>query len=306
MDGKSSKEPWNLEREIREHETERYNNPSRGSNIVPSELANSVVESRPSDTMIYVPSDKVSAVSSEKPIAEPAKKGFKRSGNGVSKQAYDIFLFFPRAQESLDIRLGFSLMYVALKPSDYGFSDTRMVALTPKEIEGLKSKLSPKAAERYAQLLSLSELPLNYLLESVGFIVNHSMAYDKEKFNGNIGVEELQKKVGQYKPEGHETMKGICTDAGNLIRQILFSLNLDGSLGVSYVQSHDGSTAHDTTLVFDKKSGEWAVINSKSPFKPYNLVPKDKLEVFGTPYSKIDICSAYFKDIRKAATADEH
>ena len=176
------------------------------------------------------------------------------------------------------------MLYVALAPTEYGFSDERVVTLKPKEIEGLKSRLSPEAAERYNQILHSSKLSFNYLLESVGFIVNHSMAYDKTKFNDFIKADELQREVQQYVQEGHETMKGICSDAGTLIRKILYSLGIDDSLGVSFAQSHNGKTAHDTTLVFDKKSGEWAVINSKSPTKEYNLVPKDKLCELGAPY----------------------
>lgn len=44
------------------------------------------------------------------------------------------------------------------------------------------------------------------------------------------------------------------------------------------------SKSHDTTLVFNKETGYWVVINSKSPVKVYNLVPKEKLVEIGRPY----------------------
>jgi hypothetical protein len=89
-----------------------------------------------------------------------------------------------------------------------------------------------------------------------------------------------------YRPTGREVMKGVCTTAGYFIRQIMHHLGLEDSIKFSHVTSCTERLAnHDTTLVFDRGTGHWAVINSKSPIKPYNLVPKDRLPDLGRPYA---------------------
>ena len=115
------------------------------------------------------------------------------------------------------------------------------------------------------------------------------MAYDfgkTRKLEEELGKDPSKWDEPQksYRPTGEEVMKGTCVDAGELIRTILGSLGMEDRLKYSYVQARNNFAPHNTTVVFDKISGEWAVINSKSPTKPYNLTPKDKLVELGKPY----------------------
>jgi hypothetical protein len=149
--------------------------------------------------------------------------------------------------------------------------------------------LSSQAESAYQRILGSKEINLNELLDTVGFIVNHSMEYDFDKFRSQCQREESYAPVGaareSYRISGHEVSKGTCVDSGLQIRSILGSLGLEEKYKFLDVSSVNGSS-HDITVVFDKKSGEWAVINSKSPSKPYNLVPKNRLVELGSPYFK--------------------
>lgn len=229
-----------------------------------------------------------------------AKGHFLREGlyieiDGVWKEPEDysdIYFFFPKQSDSLDISLGFN--HIALQPEKYGFSQDKVVEISPKEIE---LNLSKPAKETYNKILLSREMPLNELLESVGRIVNDSIKFDFESVKQDIlkasygDIEyniskwnELEKK---YTPSGIEVMTGVCKHAGKMIRDILQSLNLR-DIRYCHVSANGSDNrdmiSHDTTLVFDKNTGEWAVINSKSPRKLYNLVPKEKLPELGRPY----------------------
>jgi hypothetical protein len=201
-----------------------------------------------------------------------------------------LYFFFPRQENSLNIPLSNQKeMYLALQPDTYGFSDDRMVSINPTP---LNLDLSQRAREVYDNILASPEMKINTLLEAVGFIVNHSLDYDFDKqreldrkWGGDASRwDELQK---NYRSTGKEVLKGDCQDAGAMIRDILGSLGMEDNLKYTKVIARDGPFFHDTTMIFDKDTGEWAVINSKSPSKQYNLVSKEKLHELGSPFYRV-------------------
>ena len=220
-------------------------------------------------------------------------------GDGVVITTY---FYFPKKENSIEIQLNEGTnLYLALQPENYGFPQERTVRIAPMAV---KLELSKRARDVYSKILSLNCLEINDLLESVGFIINSSMEFDfkmaedavrkteigvlnylgKDYFEKSIKERFDYMKSGGYIPTGEEIMKGFCQTSGNLIRQILDQLGLEESIKFLGHNSDNGITSHDTTLVFDKYSGHWAVINSKSATKFYNLAPKDKLVELGSPY----------------------
>ena len=126
--------------------------------------------------------------------------------------------------------------------------------------------------------------------------INHSMEYDFAGILESLRQEravrfedpaDLERHLAAieagfrstgYQPHGDEVMKGACDTAGGLIRELLFGLMIGEPYRFMHVTSAKGEVLHDTTMVFDRQRGYWAIVNSKSPTKPYNLVPKDRLE----------------------------
>lgn len=207
-----------------------------------------------------------------------------------------VYVFFPKTEGSLDFGLAESgLIFIALSLENYGFQN-RDVPISPSR---LKLKLSNEGREAYRMILRSNEVNLNSLLDGVGFMINHSIEYDIREAaltacpSGLDGYErsEIEERVRKelkswgYIPHGGEVMKGICSTAGNLIRRVLFSLGINKEFGITGVGTRIGKFSHDTTLVFDKKTGKWAVINSKSLRRPQNLIPKEELREFGSAYS---------------------
>jgi hypothetical protein len=178
------------------------------------------------------------------------------------------YIFFPKTGTSVQIPLGQTGVYISLEPDNYGLK---------REVEAI--------------------------VESSGAEVNNAMAYDFEKIEDALSA-EIEKAEGSlrlakeqereyyramkrdYQPKGNERIKGVCSDAGEMIRERLYE-TLSEQYGVILVSANNGRTTHDTTLVFNKETGHWAVVNSKSPVKEYNLVPKEKLAELGTPYMGI-------------------
>lgn len=244
-----------------------YSPPNFSTNISPEELRRAVVGYIPKPGWSYT------ALDGEKKIVEPSE---------------DIYLFFPKQKDSIEIPLGDqNEVFIAPQLVKYWFPLERKVKISPQRLE---LKLSDIARTTYELLLGLQELPLTKLLGSVGFIENDSMEYDFEK------LRRLEIEAGKdpskwdpiqkgYKPTRREKIKGICTDAGGIIRKLLLSLGLDTSIGFTHVRTNDGFSNHDTTLVFDKQDGRWVVINSKSPTKDYILIPKYRLPELGQPYN---------------------
>jgi hypothetical protein len=185
-----------------------------------------------------------------------------------------------------------SLGDIDLDRDKYGFQTDRSVQISPSQL-GLT--LSPQAVEVYQRLIRSGTVSINNLLESVGFIINDSIEYD---YDGLISVQRdygsdtsrTEKEQRDYTPTGNEKMKGLCHDAGKLIRQLFQSLQLDERyqfIRVTCPELPNGTINHDTTLFVDLSSGEWAVVNSKYPVHSFNLVPEERLSELGRPYTTI-------------------
>jgi hypothetical protein len=196
------------------------------------------------------------------------------------------YLFFPKTDKSISFSISGSpgLFLVALDPDKYGFPENEYIKIKPKPLE---LKLSSTSKQEYSSLLHSKEIPANELFEKVGAIVNNSMKYsfdnlrrDFEESQVNYRFADVEKNSG-YKSKGDEVEEGYCSDAGKKIRAVLGHMNMDKDYHFTRVVFRKDNREHDATLVFNKTSGDWAIINSKSPTKPYNLVPKEKLSELG-------------------------
>ena len=201
----------------------------------------------------------------------------------------EVYVFFLPRNTSIKIRLADHFEIIApLEASNYGFPDSTRVRISPYRMQ---FQLSEKEEQAYEQLLRETEIPINKLLETVGFIINSSMAYDFDKIIGltrerehDASFFEELRNVSQKPCDA--SFSGICTDAGELIRMLLRSLQLDQTFLFTHVSSTDGQSTHDTTTFFDTQTGKWAIINSKSPTKQYNLVPASQVTALGAPYAQ--------------------
>ncbi|MBU1203868.1 MAG: hypothetical protein KKG60_02240 [Nanoarchaeota archaeon] len=251
----------------------KLNKPAEFSNISPNELRANVVGYE---------------------LLEIRRTAIVKDGKEYEIPPEAIYVFFMKEEGSLDIPIIQHHIYVPLHLDNYGFSPEKTTKINPKR---LKLNLSNSGRKVYDKILHLREIRLSELLESVGFMINQSMEFDFEKamkvikndFVGKYHPGELKRilkekedilKSKNYSPHGEEVMKGICSDAGELIRKVLVNLRVEKTLGI-LEKSFIDELSHNTTIVFDKKSGEWAIINSKSPRKFYNLVPKENLGEFG-------------------------
>jgi hypothetical protein len=128
-------------------------------------------------------------------------------------------------------------------------------------------------------------------MKNVVNMVNDSMEYDMKSAadkiaEGNKGManlEELTKawiEESQYRPTGKETMKGVCKEAGLQIRKILQGIP---DLRIEYcnanrINKNGLKLSHDITFAYNPKNLEWVILNSKSPYFPFDIVPKEKLK----------------------------
>lgn len=191
-----------------------------------------------------------------------------------------VYFYFPRNGEIVDLNLaGHNSLCVALKHENYGFGEQK-VEINPNGDILRIAKIDMDVAEKLSEKRVVR---LDGLLEDVGFMVNDSIEYDFEKAVRNeLNARELTGERAEnfaekylailrdgtdYVPSGREVMKGICSDAGDMIRYLLFNLGINDQFGMSLVSTAKGGISHDTTLVFDKNSGRWAIVNSKSPRK---------------------------------------
>ena len=208
--------------------------------------------------------------------------------NGVLMKEDKFSYFKPRTE---GVRLYIDEHIISLHLQDYGFSDSKIVNLRKANLE---FDMPEDLKSMYNQLLDKEVAPLNQSLEALTKCVNDSMEFDCELIRKLAGKEEEFPgyytrfydaiKKADYSPKGTETMKGICGDAGKLIRRAINKIIEDENLRYSHLSAQSKITVHDTTLVFDIKTANWAVLNSKSPLKKYNLVPKEKLNELGSPY----------------------
>jgi hypothetical protein len=156
-------------------------------------------------------------------------------------------------------------------------------------------RFNPESLYRLNKILNLKEAPLNRLIETVGRIVNDSMEYDFERAAEKDKKFDWSATRNAYKPTGKETMKGVCSDAGLLIRCILKSLRFEKHI-MFYKIATIGTVAHDLTLVYDSNTERWVLISSKRGVEESILVPKQELARFGAlwPSPDEDNTSAYF------------
>jgi hypothetical protein len=213
---------------------------------------------------------------------------FKINGKLTPKKpSEDIYFYFNKSENSVDIPVGTYAGYIPLQNEKYGFSGETS-RLNPNKAEGLN--LNNASRERYEALTSKQETTLPEILETVGSVVNSSMRYDfdkiieKEKSLGHVS--DWGEAKSKYTPTGEEVSQGVCFDAGKQIRNILYNLGMDSKYKIKHVSSSKNGFMHDTTLVFNEESGAWGVINSKSPTKEFNFATKEQLEKLGHPYHK--------------------
>lgn len=220
--------------------------------------------------------------------------GFARIIGGVAKPAeasYEFLAFFEPADFARRISISPNGgLYVPLEVKNYGMDYGLNVR--PSRIALDLSKVARLA---YEILLLQKTVNGNLLLETVGGIINSSMEYDFDKMDGwEKGLEGIpshlwERARHQYFPSGNEVTKGICGDSGKLIRKVLAGLGFDQHIKYVQAQAQSPRTlmGHDVTLVFDSKTANWAIINSKSPILTYNLVPKQNLSDLGRQYSTV-------------------
>jgi len=182
---------------------------------------------------------------------------------------------------------------ISLSLGNYGFSDSRIVKLSKSVNDDLK--FSELMAKEYDSLFKNDKTPLNKALETIAKCVNNSIRFDieglsKKFYNREYALypgfseEFLRLAKNSYKPSGDETLVGICSDAGKIIRNLIGKNIEEDIIQYAHITARSDLSNHDTTLVLDTKEGRWAVVNSKSPLKQCYLVPKEKLREFGRPY----------------------
>lgn len=217
-------------------------------------------------------------------ITHTEKSGISIKVGNKWKETYTKYAYF--SPDSGRDDFNFYGYVVPLSSDKYGFSSSRNVRVRGKSN---KIKISPEAQRLHDEMFANDEVPLNAALETIARCINDSMEYDVTVIESGNYSQEFKDKIKSsgYKPRGDETLKGVCVDAGKLIRQLLGQTLSDSMLRYTHVGSRTEISAHDTTLVFDIESGEWAVINSKSPLKQYNVVSKEKLPELGYPYSSV-------------------
>lgn len=213
---------------------------------------------------------------------------FKINGKLTPKKpSEDIYFYFQKDENSVNILVGNYVGYVPLATEKYGFNGETS-KLNPQVVGELD--LNDISRERYHALASRQEAKLSEILETVGSVVNSSMRYDfdkiieKEKSLGHIS--DWSEAKSKYIPTGEEVSQGVCFDAGKQIRNILSNLGMESKYKVRHVSSSKNGFMHDTTLVFNEESGAWGVINSKSPTKEFNFATRGQLEELGSPYYK--------------------
>jgi len=213
---------------------------------------------------------------------------FKINGKLTPKKpSEDIYFYFNKEEDSLNIPVGNHIGYISLMADKYGFEGEKS-KLNPVVVEGLN--LNDSSRKRYEMLISKQEATLPEILETVGFVVNSSMRYDFDKIikkEKSLGyVSNWDEAKSKYAQPGDEVSQGVCFDAGKQIRNILCNLGMNSKYKIRHVSSSKNGFLHDTTLVFNEESGTWGVINSKSPTKDFDFATKDQLEELGHPYYK--------------------
>ena len=214
--------------------------------------------------------------------------------------------------------------HVPFDDKKYGFNDSRLVGIAGFP-PLLSFETPPETRAMFLRLFQHDQYPLNDALEILTRTVNDSMEYDMPKavqkmlgtvtylvglrfqgeFAPSVPIDQLTDSLiepitglcqdveaAKYVPKGIETMTGICADAGDYIRCLLEEILVDPVL--RYCKINVKNTypppgylvgGHDVTQVFDIKTGNWIILNSKSPRLFYNIVPKENLAELGPPFA---------------------
>jgi hypothetical protein len=199
---------------------------------------------------------------------------------GIQPYEIKVLEFWPGDERSSIILSGRILPF-----EKYGLPEDEMVQISPESATfNERVVFNEESEQEYQKLLATREISMNDLLKRIGFIVNNSMSYDFERARitakdarSKEGWDEIQKK---YVPSGKETMHGICTDAGFIIRRILEKMHLPKKYKV-WIAASLGEVMHSLTVVKNLETERWTVLNSKSPNKDYLIVPKERLGVLG-------------------------
>ncbi len=209
-------------------------------------------------------------------------------------------LFFSNvwANVTIDLWAWFNL---PLKSHDYWFDSNYNIHITPNLHNQPDIELDPQLRKIYDSIFCKQDIQINHLLESIGKIVNDSMLYDfdyiknrqllEAKWWLNYDENEIRNRWDitmreTYIPTWLETNQWVCWNAWKSIRNILWTIWLPEHIKYMNISSYKAwsSCGHDTTLLFDINTGNWAVINSKSPTKHFNLTAKADLSQLWTPY----------------------
>jgi len=228
-------------------------------------------------------------------------KGYRPASKPESTLAYnreefpempEAYFYFEPEENSRYIPVDYSGdIFVPLNPELYGFDSNDKTKLNPHT---MNIPLSESVKKQYLELITKKEIDIPTLLETAGYLVNESMDYDFEAMEGSSGIDWVALKKNFRKRED-PVLKGVCHNAGDYIIQLLTSLGIEDRYKFVHTKAYSEdyiSTSHITTTFFDTQTGKWAVINSISPSKDYNLTPEDKLQELGQPYKDVD-----FKDL---------
>ena len=177
--------------------------------------------------------------------------------------------------------------YMPIKPTldNYGFLDTDIVTLNGSTIP-LPVELSKNSKKLYADFCNATHMQATQFATMAAQIINDSMAYEfsmilaKHKLDGTEqDVKYYEEARRTYTPPSDATLRGICTDAGYLIRKIMFKRGTELPYWISQGSLKDMNTqnarTHDVTIFFSDK--RWVLINSISPTNPKYIIKKDEL-----------------------------
>ncbi len=197
----------------------------------------------------------------------------------------DLYLYFDKSPKSIDVKVG-SGIYIPFELNKYGFNLDE-INFEPTYVNEIP--LNDSSKTQYMNLVNSRNESMPNILETIGSAVNNSIEYDFDRIKklerqDGLFKSDLSQARKTYNPTGKEITKGICRDAGKSIRKILGALGLPENYKVIHSASEKNGLLHDNTIVFDKLSGNWGVINSKSPVKNFNYATKEQLVLLGKPY----------------------
>ena len=146
------------------------------------------------------------------------------------RQLFNFYFFDNPLEGKLAAQIsGSPSIRLVLDRNNYGFSDDFNVEYDPRRVDWASEKISKDNLRRYEDLIDKTEVSLNDLLETAGLVVNESMKYCFDKFRqvrGHQNEADIDRLLTLYQPNGTEVIEGICSDAGEMIRDLLYNLNV--------------------------------------------------------------------------------